>query len=61
MAGSALLVHGCIPVALSNSEGAGSVQALAWLPGTHLYTQVLGNQNHTVAGGPATPFERINF
>ncbi len=29
VAGSALLVLGSIPVALSNSEGAGSVQVLA--------------------------------
>jgi len=28
VAGAALLVNGCIPVALSNSEGAGSVQAV---------------------------------
>ncbi|MEM6373697.1 MAG: hypothetical protein AAF727_13080, partial [Pseudomonadota bacterium] len=34
---SALLVTGCIPVALSNSEGAGSVRILVRLPGTHLY------------------------
>ena len=44
MAGSALFVEGCIPVALSNSEGAGSVRALVRLPGTHLYIQVLGNE-----------------
>ena len=43
-AGAALLVYGCIPVALSNSEGAGSVLVLAWLPGAHLYIQVLGNE-----------------
>ena len=42
--GSALLVIGCIPVALSNSEGAGSVRALVRLPGPHLYKQVLGNE-----------------
>jgi len=36
--------NGCIPVALSNSEGTGSVLALAWLPGAHLYIQVLGNE-----------------
>lgn len=46
--GSALLVNGCIPVALSKSEGAGSVRILVRLPGAHLYIQVLGNQNHTV-------------
>ena len=44
MAGSVLLVHGYIPVALSNSEGAGSVWVLAQLPGAHLYIQVLGNE-----------------
>ena len=43
-AGSVLLVYGCIPVALSNSEGAGSVWVLAQLSGTHLYIQVLGNE-----------------
>src|SRR6056297_2352635 len=31
VAGAALLVIGCIPVALSNSEGVGSGQALVWL------------------------------
>ncbi len=40
---SALLVQGCIPVALSNSEGAGSVRIVVRLPGAHLYKQVLGN------------------
>ena len=49
VAGSALRVKGCIPVALSNSEGAGSGRILVRLPGAHLYTQVLGNQNPTVA------------
>ena len=44
MAGSVLLVNGYIPVALSNSEGAGSVWVLAQLPGAHLYIQVLGNE-----------------
>ena len=29
LAGAVLLVYGCIPVALSNSEGAGSVLVLA--------------------------------
>ncbi len=43
-AGSVLLVNGYIPVALSNSEGAGSVWVLAHLPGAHLYIQVLGNE-----------------
>jgi len=42
-------VTGSIPVALSNSEGAGSVRILVRLPGAHLYIQVLGNQNRTVA------------
>ena len=41
-AGSALQVNGCIPVALSNSEGVGSVQTVVWLPDAHLYIQVLG-------------------
>lgn len=41
--GSAFLVTGYVPVALSKSEGAGSVMALAMLPGAHLYKQVLGN------------------
>ena len=36
--------YGCIPVALSNSEGVGSVRALVRLPDTHLYIQVLGNE-----------------
>ncbi len=40
---AAFLVKGYVPVALSNSEGAGSVLVLAWLPGAHLYKQVLGN------------------
>ena len=44
MAGSVLLVNGYIPVALSNSEGAGSVWVLAQLSGAHLYIQVLGNE-----------------
>ena len=44
VAGSVLLVNGYIPVALSNSEGAGSVWVLAQLPGAHLYIQVLGNE-----------------
>ena len=34
---------GLIPVALSKSEGAGSVWILVQLPGAHLYIQVLGN------------------
>lgn len=42
--GSVLPVAGLIPVALSKSEGAGSVWALAQLPGAHLYIQVLGNK-----------------
>ena len=36
--------RGQIPVALTTSEGAGSVWTVVQLPGTHLYTQVLGNQ-----------------
>jgi hypothetical protein len=43
VAGSALLVCGLIPVALRKSEGAGSVETLVFLPGAHLYIQVLGN------------------
>ena len=43
LAGSALLVCGQIPVALSKSEGAGSVRILVLLSGAHLYIQVLGN------------------
>ena len=43
----------CIPVALSKSEGAGSVRTLVRLPGAHLYIQVLGNQTPTVAVVPA--------
>ncbi|GLO71200.1 hypothetical protein MACH17_27170 [Phaeobacter inhibens] len=35
-------------MALSNSEGAGSVRTLVLLSGAHLYIQVLGNQNRTV-------------
>ncbi|GAA6149012.1 hypothetical protein NBRC116586_20740 [Pseudooceanicola nitratireducens] len=35
-AGAALLVNGYIPVALSKSEGAGSVRTVVWLPGAHL-------------------------
>ena len=33
---------GQIPVALLNSEGAGSVRTLVCLPGAHLYLQVFG-------------------
>lgn len=47
VAGSALSVTGSIPVALSNSTGAGSVRTLVRLPGAHLYIQVPGNQNRT--------------
>ena len=47
VAGSALSVTGSIPVALSNSTGAGSVRILVRLPGAHLYIQVPGNQNRT--------------
>ena len=42
--GTASLVNDYVPVALSKSEGAGSVLVLAWLPGAHLYIQVLGNE-----------------
>ena len=52
--GSASLVTGYIPVALSKSEGAGSVLALAWLPGAHLYIQVLGNKKPNGYCGPVT-------
>ena len=48
VAGSALLVICSIPVASSNSEGAGSVRTVVRLPGAHLYIQVLGNQSTTV-------------
>ena len=41
--GSALFVTGYVPVALSKSEGAGSVLALVRLSGAHLLIQVLGN------------------
>ncbi len=44
LAGSVLLVYGYIPVALSKSEGAGSVWILVQLTGAHLYIQVLGNE-----------------
>jgi len=44
LCGFCVVRNGCIPVALSNSEGAGSVLALARLPGAHLYIQVLGNE-----------------
>ena len=36
-------LRGPIPVALNNSEGAGSVRIVVRLPGAHLYMQVLGN------------------
>ena len=50
MAGTALLVLGPIPVALINSEGAGSVWIVVQLPGAHLFNQVLGNlRAHTAA------------
>jgi len=58
--GAALLVIGCIPVALSNSEGAGSVLALAWLPGAHLYKQVLGNERtKRLRAGPSHPSRNL--
>ena len=44
VAGAALPVIGYIPVALIFSEGAGSVLAVVWLTGAHLYTQALGNR-----------------
>jgi hypothetical protein len=50
--GSVLRVRGHIPVALSNSEGAGSVRVLARLPGAHLYLQVLGNARPHGRYGP---------
>jgi len=53
VAGSALSVTGSIPVALSNSTGAGSVRTLVRLPGAHLYIQVPGNQNRTSAVVPS--------
>ncbi len=51
LAGSAVLDTGKIPVALSNSEGAGSVRAVVRLPGAHLYIQVLGNSRLPGTGG----------
>ena len=47
--GSVLLVSGYIPLALSTSEGAGSVWILVHLPSAHLFTQVLGEKHLTVA------------
>lgn len=59
--GAALLVNGCIPVALNNSEGAGSVLALAWLPGAHLYIQVLGNERtKRLRAGPSHLYPTLN-
>ena len=56
MAGAALLVYGYIPVTLSISEGAGSVRAVVWLTGAHLFTQVLGNENiERLRAGPSHP------
>ena len=52
--GSVLLVFGYIPLALSTSEGAGSVWTLVHLPGAHLFTQVLGNKTPYGCYGPAT-------
>ena len=54
--GSVLLVSGYIPLALSTSEGAGSVWILVHLPGAHLFTQVLGNKTPYGCNGPATLF-----
>ena len=53
--GSAFLVTGYVPVALSKSEGAGSVLALVRLPGAHLYIQVLGNKKPNGYSGLVTP------
>jgi hypothetical protein len=50
------LVSGYIPLALSTSEGAGSVWILVHLPGAHLFTQVLGNKTPYGCYGPATLF-----
>ena len=58
LAGSALLVCGQIPVALSKSEGAGSVRTLVLLPGAHLYIQVLGNIQRYGSGGSVTLCKR---
>ena len=52
--GAAFHVYGYVPVALSKSEGAGSVRALVRLPGAHLYIQVLGNKPPTAAAVLAT-------
>ena len=41
-------------MALSKSEGAGSVRALVRLSGAHLYIQVLGNIEQNGSGGPVT-------
>ena len=54
--GSVLLVSGYIPLALSTSEGVGSVWILVHLPGAHLFTQVLGNKTPYGCYGPATVF-----
>ena len=51
---SSRVIGGYIPVALSNSEGAGSVWVLAHLSGAHLYIQVLGNKPPTAAAVLAT-------
>ena len=45
-----------IPVALSKSQGAGSVLALANLSGAHLYIQVLGNKTGRQRRSRHTPF-----
>ena len=58
-AGAALLVNGYIPVALSNSEGAGSVRTVVWLPGAHLYEQVLGNASPKRLRAGPPPFSLI--
>lgn len=59
VAGTAFLVIGYVPVALSKSEGASSVQAVACLPGAHLYIQVLGNKKLTGMCGPVTPYDCV--
>ena len=61
VAGTAFLVTGYVPVALSKSEGAGSVLALAWLPGAHLYIQVLGNKKPNGYRGPVTPISLVKI
>jgi len=60
VAGAALLVNGNIPVALSKSEGAGSVRTVVRLPGAHLYEQVLGNASTKRSrAGPPTYYSAM--